>query len=303
MPSPEEPLMKNLLALVLACAWAATGLAQDAQRGGTDSSGSSKSDDSRFRFQRSLHAPEDSSTRRGSPSNFPKGPASYQKRTGPGYLDPRGRIYSASRTVQPQGRPCMSQDGVERIRLLMTRRSLSDNQQGALNRLQSDQNLTSDDRTALTNLLANDPNLDRETRDVIRKGLQDDQESKRRSGSPQTDRFLKIKNETNETLTVFFQYRQQSGDKWFWLPADPKKSSEAISLQIPPGKEVYAEVERQRVFSSRVRLWAKSTSSGTEWLEYKDQDLWLVPEVDKEKPKEHIYFAPNVETFTFTFKS
>jgi hypothetical protein len=64
-----------------------------------------------------------------------------------------------------------------------------------------------------------------------------------------------------------------------------------------------------------VRLWAKSTSAnGQEWLEYKDQDLWLVPEVDKDDakpkdpsepkaPKEHVYYAPEAQTFTFVFRS
>jgi RNA polymerase sigma factor (TIGR02999 family) len=93
-------------------------------------------------------------------------------------------------------------------------------------------------------------------------------------------------------LTVFVQYRTQvKGEEWAWLPANPKKSADAVIHQLPLGKEIYAEVEKNRILCSRARLWAKATSKGTEWLEYKDQDLWLVPEVDRENPREHVDFA------------
>jgi hypothetical protein len=192
----------------------------------------------------------------------------------------------------------------DRVRDFMLQGNVSGPQQGALNRLQSGQNLTDEDRSALTNMLA-DPKLDSELREIIKQGLQEDSQGKRQQGTKQTQRFLKIRNETNEPILIHFQYRTQRGEDWVWFPADPKKSAESATLQIPPLKEAYAEVDQNRVLSSRVRLWAKSTSkSGTEWLEYKDQDLWLVPEVDKGSPtKEHAYFAPNTQTFTFVFKS
>ena len=105
--------------------------------------------------------------------------------------------------------------------------------------------------------------LDPETRDIIKQGLQDDLANMRSQGSRQNQRYLKIKNETKETLTVFIQYRTQSQpDTWVWRPGDPKKSSESITQSIPPGKEIYAEVDKNRILSSRVRLWALPVLNG-----------------------------------------
>src|SRR5262249_33045245 len=181
----------------------------------------------------------------------------------------------------------MPQKQREQLLGWMSRNKVSGNQQGALTRLQTGENLTDDDRATLTNMLASDSRLDPETRDIIRQGLEEDQANKKSQGVRHNQRYLRIKHDTNETLNVFVQYRTQSQpDTWTWLPGDPKKSSEAVSFSVAPGKEIYAEVDKNRILSSRVRLWAKSNApKGQEWLEYKDQDLWLVPEVDKETTK------------------
>jgi hypothetical protein len=200
----------------------------------------------------------------------------------------------------------MSEAEQEAVRSFSRQGTVSDPQRSSLDRLRTGENLTDEDRTILTNMLANDPKLDPELRDIIKQGLQEDQANKRKLAVLQTQRYLKIKNETNEILTVFVQYRTEvQPDEWVWLPADPKKSTNAVTQQVLPGKEIYAEVDKNRILSSRVRLWAKANSKGTEWLEYKDQDLWLVPEIDKEDPKRqrHFYFAPETQTFTFVFKS
>ena len=181
--------------------------------------------------------------------------------------------------------------------------NVSGPQQGALNRLQAGENLSFEDRSVLTNMLANDPKLDAETREAIQQGLRDDLENKRRTGSPQTERYLRIKNETTQPLNVFIQYRKPKGEDWVWFPADPKKSAQAITQVVPPGAETMAEVDQDPILTSRVRLWAKSATGGTQWLEYKDQDLWLVPEVDGTNSKDHVYYAPKAETFKFVFKS
>jgi hypothetical protein len=207
-----------------------------------------------------------------------------------------------------QGQKGMSQAQKEHLAAFMSRNNLSSGQQGALTRLETGDNLTDDDRATLTTMLASDSRLDPETRDIIKQGLQDDLANKRAQEARQNQRYLKIKNDTNQTLTVFLQYRTSQADTWVWLPNDPKKSAESLTLSIPAGQEVYAEVDKNRVLSSRVRLWARSTApNGQQWLEYKDQDLWLVPEVDRDNPqdksKEHVYFAPEAQTFTFVFRS
>jgi hypothetical protein len=53
-----------------------------------------------------------------------------------------------------------------------------------------------------------------------------------------------------------------------------------------------------KVSASRVRLWARSDS--TSFMDYANQDLWLVPET--ENNGEHRYRAREMETYTFTMK-
>jgi hypothetical protein len=112
---------------------------------------------------------------------------------------------------------------------------------------------------------------------------------------PQTKRFLKVKNDTGTRVTVVLQYRAKQGGSWVWLPAAPGASAKAVSFEVPAGKELYLAVGGERIAASRVRLWA--FSSETEWDDYRNRDLWLVPETDSSGA--HVYMAPEVGTFTF----
>jgi hypothetical protein len=47
-------------------------------------------------------------------------------------------------------------------------------------------------------------------------------------------------------------------------------------------------------------LWASSEAGG-QWLDAKNGELWLVPEVDGTGA--HTYLVPQMETFTYTFNS
>ena len=88
-----------------------------------------------------------------------------------------------------------------------------------------------------------------------------------------------------------------SSGKWVWLPEDPEKSQETLAYDLEPGEEMHLGDGQAALTASRVRLWAV-TENGDGWLDYKDKDLWLVPE---EEDGQHCYYADEVETFPFTF--
>ena len=114
----------------------------------------------------------------------------------------------------------------------------------------------------------------------------------------QSERYLHVKNETADKLTVYVQYRTAlSSGKWVWLPEDPEKSQETLAYDLEPGEEMHLGDGQAALTASRVRLWAV-TENGDGWLDYKDKDLWLVPE---EEDGQHCYYADEVETFPFTF--
>jgi hypothetical protein len=115
----------------------------------------------------------------------------------------------------------------------------------------------------------------------------------------QTRRYLQLKNDTGSKLTVYLQYRTQTdkGD-WQWFPADPRQSTEALRFELAAGQETYLEDNGWTINASRVHIWAVA-DGGDQWSEYKDKDLWLVPEFDQ--AGNHYYLAPAMETYPHTF--
>src|SRR5205807_1923818 len=165
---------------------------------------------------------------------------------------------------------------------------LSTPQQSSLNRLLSGEDLSFDDRTSLTTLLADDSQLDPEVREAVSQGLKDDLENKKQTGKPQVVRALKVKNATKLPLMIYVQYRAQNEpDQWAWYPAGPEDSRKALAVRVNPGETIALQDRGRSVHASRVRVWAKSVTSDRKWLEYKDHDLWLVPEMDQD---EHRYY-------------
>jgi hypothetical protein len=109
-------------------------------------------------------------------------------------------------------------------------------------------------------------------------------------------RFVQVKNDTAGKLTVFVQYRTMvEGDQWAWLPTAPE-GGKAVGYVLAPGQEAVLQADGAPISASRVRIWAR-TEAGEEMADYRDQDLWLVEEVDGER----VYFAPEQETFTLRF--
>ena len=68
---------------------------------------------------------------------------------------------------------------------------------------------------------------------------------------------------------------------------------------LRPGEEKAVTYKGETVKANQVRFWARS-ADGSEWLDHKDKDLWLVDEVDA--GGDHAYYAQTEETYTYTLR-
>jgi len=113
-----------------------------------------------------------------------------------------------------------------------------------------------------------------------------------------TKRFLKVKNDSGMPMKVFVQYRgQDDNKKWAWLPADPNDSKDALVFDLAVGEETFLQHKGSKLSASRVRIWGVAAEQN--WFDFRDQDLWVVPEMDQRG--EHRYQATEMRTFTFVF--
>jgi hypothetical protein len=111
-----------------------------------------------------------------------------------------------------------------------------------------------------------------------------------------TSRYLRVKNDTKEKITLYVQYRTLTNKNRFrWYPAAPSMSDEALVFELEPGSETDLYHDDWRINASRVRLWA--TGGTSEWMENKENDLWLV---QKDDQGSRSYAAEEAETYTFT---
>jgi hypothetical protein len=173
---------------------------------------------------------------------------------------------------------------------------LSAQQKSALNNVATGAPLSAADRETISALLVNPPApLSTEVREALSQALTEDMESQK---TWQTRRYLKIHNNTSDTLQVYVQYRALNDkDEWNWYPSEPKLSK-AYLVKIDAGKVINMTIDKQPVAASRARIWATS-HSGSQWVEYREKDFWLVPE--KNEKGQHGYYAVQMETDTFTF--
>jgi hypothetical protein len=112
----------------------------------------------------------------------------------------------------------------------------------------------------------------------------------------QVERFLRIRNDSGEKLTVFLQVRTRNDrGQWMWSPEAPGSKAKVLTFDMEAGKVLDLT---GKVSASRVRLWARSESSS--FMEYADRDLWLVPETGNNG--EHRYSGSQMQTFTYTMK-
>ncbi|HYV39712.1 MAG TPA: hypothetical protein VE988_28745 [Gemmataceae bacterium] len=112
-----------------------------------------------------------------------------------------------------------------------------------------------------------------------------------------TSRFVKVRNASDEKLTVSIQYRTlNEANEWVWLPGEPG-TAESISVDIDPGQEaLMADASGKPITASRVRLWAVGQT--LQFSANRDADLVTVPEMDGQ---DNGYKALEMDTFTQVF--
>jgi hypothetical protein len=95
------------------------------------------------------------------------------------------------------------------------------------------------------------------------------------------------------------QYRTETSENhWAWLPAEPKQGAKALVFVLAPGQAAVLGDGNGPLLASRVRIWAEA-GNGLTWDEYRNEDLWLVPETEDGY---HRYRGDEVEAFTLPFE-
>jgi hypothetical protein len=100
-----------------------------------------------------------------------------------------------------------------------------------------------------------------------------------------TLRYLDVKNDTNESITVWVQYFTPNvKGEWAWASADP------LEREVKAGTiRSIRDDDDRRIQAAYIRIWVES-ASGIKWQQFKSADLALVGDkVPSKKP-----------TFTFT---
>lgn len=92
-----------------------------------------------------------------------------------------------------------------------------------------------------------------------------------------------------------------NSEEWNWLPGDPEQNStQTVNMEIDPLATVKVWDRDTPISASRVRIWAVA-AGGSQWNEYKAQDLLLVLEEDDQGQR--WYAGAAMDTFAFTFSN
>ncbi|MBY0523527.1 MAG: serine protease [Gemmataceae bacterium] len=102
--------------------------------------------------------------------------------------------------------------------------------------------------------------------------------------------FLKVTNQTAETIRVYVMYEYLSDKgEWVWHPQDATKTF----WKVEPGKTTLLLDDNWKIECRRCRIWAVGETSGTTWNKYREADWWLCPKDG--------YLAKNKASITQTF--
>lgn len=89
-------------------------------------------------------------------------------------------------------------------------------------------------------------------------------------------KVVRIRNNTDETLTVWLKYRTQTSDgQWKWFPDDPDKDTWS-AYTFAPGEEAFVEHDDFQINADRVRIWIFNKDRSHVWEQFRDQDYVLV---------------------------
>jgi hypothetical protein len=110
----------------------------------------------------------------------------------------------------------------------------------------------------------------------------------------QEQRFLKVTNGLGKPLTIWVQvYTRDDQGGGTWLPAAPGRSAKALSYPLAAGQTTTLSLNGRKLAASKIRFWVQW--QGGEYSQYRNRDLWLVPEVDADG--NHVYYAPKMGTY------
>lgn len=87
-------------------------------------------------------------------------------------------------------------------------------------------------------------------------------------------RHILVSNNTDKPIRVYLQYfTHDANGQWGWYG----DASEETYWAIQPGLRTYLAINDVKLHAQRVRIWARSEDGTYQWLQYRDQDLELVP--------------------------
>jgi tetratricopeptide (TPR) repeat protein len=112
------------------------------------------------------------------------------------------------------------------------------------------------------------------------------------------DRYLSVRNDSKDTLTVSVQAQFVAGKGLRWLPADPRKAATAWTYSIAPGKtlDLKRPDTKSYLHAVRVRVWATNGSAKKTWTEHKGSDLTVTAKSYAAAQRErftHVLAAPD----------
>jgi hypothetical protein len=112
----------------------------------------------------------------------------------------------------------------------------------------------------------------------------------------QSTRYLRVANCTEEPVKLYLQYEGRTQDgQWQWIPGRPGEAGDAETYDIGPGEVMDLADNGWRINAARVRLWAKA--GDRDLVQFKDKDLWLVPETNTDGAPG--YESAEIQTFFF----
>ena len=104
----------------------------------------------------------------------------------------------------------------------------------------------------------------------------------------QDQRYLKVSNNMGSPLTLSLQlYTKNDQGAWTWV------GGQRMSYRLAAGQTTYLGMQGQKLAGSKIRFVARW--QGGEFTQYRDRDLWLVPEVDG--AGNHVYSAAEMDTY------
>ena len=103
-------------------------------------------------------------------------------------------------------------------------------------------------------------------------------------------RVIRVANHTGQRLRVYLRYEGSAGEgRLGWLPGEG-----VLTWEFAPGEEAILIHDGRPVLARRMRIWADTPDSKSNWHAVKDVDTWTAPAVGYRG-------GPKPETYTYTF--